>query len=232
MSTNRGRPVTQEADQVGGVARQPVAVRRGHERAERGGAGERREQRADRGRAAAVLDAPDRDQDRRPREVEEVGERHHHGDADQHPVAAQEPPALPQLLEVRRRVGVLVGAATALGARPGPPRPAAAPRRRRRAASTTSALAGPITATRPPASAAPSIDAVRSTVELSPVTRSSGTLRGGREGRGHRVLRGIAGSAQRAGDRDQREERREREVPGVVQQRDRADHGQRGPVAA
>ena len=43
------------------------------------------------------------------------------------------------------------------------------------AASTTRALAGPITATRPPASAAPSIDAVRSTVEPSPVTRSSGT---------------------------------------------------------
>ncbi len=43
------------------------------------------------------------------------------------------------------------------------------------AASTISALAGPTTATRPPASAAPSIDAVRSTVELSPVTRSIGT---------------------------------------------------------
>ncbi len=43
------------------------------------------------------------------------------------------------------------------------------------AASTTSALAGPTTATRPPAAAAPSIDAVRSTVELSPVTRSIGT---------------------------------------------------------
>jgi hypothetical protein len=42
-------------------------------------------------------------------------------------------------------------------------------------ASTTSALAGPITATRPPAIAAPSIDAVRSTVEWRPVTRSSGT---------------------------------------------------------
>ena len=43
------------------------------------------------------------------------------------------------------------------------------------AASTISALVGPINATRPPASAAPSIDAVRSTVELRPVTRSSGT---------------------------------------------------------
>ena len=42
-------------------------------------------------------------------------------------------------------------------------------------ASTTRALAGPITATRPPANAAPSSDAVRSTVACRPVARSIGT---------------------------------------------------------
>ena len=156
----------------------------------------------------------------------QVGERHHHGDADQHPVAAQEPPALPQLLEVRRRVGVLARAATGR-VRAGIAQASSSAETPNDAASTTSALAGPTTATRPPASAAPSIDAVRSTVELQPGDPLHRHAGGRREGRAS--SRAFAASP---GPRSAPATATRRGSPGTTAARPRAGTGSRRPRPA